>query len=253
MQQAERHAQADRDVAELGGALDRVAEELPQGREVGAIGEQADAIAELEHEVRAAPGGRRRRGGRGSRPTPCRPAARDRRASGPPRSAGTRRRAGSRGPGDPAARRPGAASPSIACASVEHGPGRADDEQDVVLRRGRCREKPAGSAGRGAAPRSAPPRAARPSTRSAVLPKYSGLLAGRSRAAPGPKPAGASILGLQEREGRDRGTGWARPRRTGRRPSSPPRGRRCRASRSPPAASAWWCPSPRRVRVRTRP
>ena len=50
-QEAERHAQADGDVAELGGALDRVAEELAQGREIAAIGEHADAIAELEHEV----------------------------------------------------------------------------------------------------------------------------------------------------------------------------------------------------------
>ena len=51
-QEAERHAEADGDVAELGGALDRIAEEFAQRREVSAIGEQADAVAELEHEVR---------------------------------------------------------------------------------------------------------------------------------------------------------------------------------------------------------
>ena len=51
-QEPERHAEADGDVAELGGALDRVAEELAQRREIPAIGEHADAVAELEHEVR---------------------------------------------------------------------------------------------------------------------------------------------------------------------------------------------------------
>ena len=52
-QEAERHADADGDVAELGGALDRVAEELAHRREIAAMGEHADAIAELEHEVGA--------------------------------------------------------------------------------------------------------------------------------------------------------------------------------------------------------
>ena len=52
-QEAERHAEADGDVAELRGALDRVAEVLAHRREIAAMGEQADAIAELEHEIRA--------------------------------------------------------------------------------------------------------------------------------------------------------------------------------------------------------
>ena len=52
-QEAERHAQADGDVAELRGALDRVAEEFAQCREVVPMGEHADAVAELEQQVGA--------------------------------------------------------------------------------------------------------------------------------------------------------------------------------------------------------
>ena len=52
-QEAERHADADRDVAEFRGALDRVAEVLAHRREIVAMGEHADAVAELEHEIRA--------------------------------------------------------------------------------------------------------------------------------------------------------------------------------------------------------
>ena len=42
-----------RDVAELRGALDRVAEVFAHRREIAAMGEHADAVAELEHEIRA--------------------------------------------------------------------------------------------------------------------------------------------------------------------------------------------------------
>ena len=41
------------DVAELGGALDRVAEVFAHGREIAAMGEHADAVAELQHEIGA--------------------------------------------------------------------------------------------------------------------------------------------------------------------------------------------------------
>ena len=50
-QHAERDTEPDRDVAELGGAFDRVAEEAADFREVGAVGEDADTIAVLEHHV----------------------------------------------------------------------------------------------------------------------------------------------------------------------------------------------------------
>ena len=52
-QEAERHADADGDVAELGGRLDRVAEEFAHRREIAAMGEHADAVAGLEHEIGA--------------------------------------------------------------------------------------------------------------------------------------------------------------------------------------------------------
>ena len=52
-QEAERHADADADVAELGGGLDRVAEEFAHRREIAAMGEHADAVAGLEHEIGA--------------------------------------------------------------------------------------------------------------------------------------------------------------------------------------------------------
>jgi hypothetical protein len=50
-QQAERHPQADRDVTELCRPFDRVAEEPAERREVGAIGQDPDAIAVFEDDV----------------------------------------------------------------------------------------------------------------------------------------------------------------------------------------------------------
>ena len=66
-----------------------------------------------------------------------------------------------------------------------------------------------------------------------------------------PAPARRLDLRLEEHEGDVEEAGSARPRRTGRRPSSRPPDRRCRASRSPPAASACWCPSRRTGRARS--
>ena len=50
-EQAHRRADADRDVAEVGGALDGVAIEAAHRREMVAAAQHADPVAELEHEV----------------------------------------------------------------------------------------------------------------------------------------------------------------------------------------------------------
>ena len=118
-QEAERHAEADGDVAELGGGLDRVAEEFAHRREIAAMGEHADAVAGLEHEV----GARQDVGvaaadlGDDRRPVARQVEVADRAARPPP--AARRTRAGSRGPAV-LDKRPGAASPRAlpACSSA---------------------------------------------------------------------------------------------------------------------------------------
>ena len=250
-QEAERHADADGDVAELGGALDRVAEVFAHGREVAAMGEHADAVAELQHEIRA----RQDVGVAAAdldhdRP-PCRPAGRDRPASAPPRSGGTRRRAGSRGRGGPWTRRPGAASPRILPHLLEPRPWWCPTTSSTSF----SATTMLGEAGslRCASPQrhDLHARGQRGHQLAERPAEVTPGCAGRSRAVPGPRPRARRSSASAARR-RCRAAGSARPRRTGRRPSSRPRGRRCRASRWPPAASACSCPSPRTGRAHAR-
>ena len=88
-QEAERHAQADGDVAELGGPLDRVAEEHPHGREVARL---ASMPTRSPNSSRASGRDRTRRrlAGPGSGLPPCRPAGEV--AEGPTDDTGSTRR-----------------------------------------------------------------------------------------------------------------------------------------------------------------
>ena len=109
--EAEGHAETDGDVADFRGAFDRVAEESSQRREVRAVGEKADTIAELEDEI-----GTRQEIGVATAHVqnadqPCRPAFEDRQAVCRRRSGEKRTRAGNRDRGGPWMKRPLAASP----------------------------------------------------------------------------------------------------------------------------------------------
>ena len=95
-EQAHRRADADRDVAEVGGALDGIAVEAAHGREVGATAQHADAVAELEHQVVVRAADRCRPGARGCSCTRSRPESSGCRAACRPRCASTRRRGRSR-------------------------------------------------------------------------------------------------------------------------------------------------------------
>ena len=89
-QEAERHAEADGDVAELRGALDRVAEELAQRRRSRRDARACRCGRRTRARGRGAAGCRRRRDGRARRSTPCSP-GRSRSPSARPTTRGPRR------------------------------------------------------------------------------------------------------------------------------------------------------------------